>query len=343
MTPSEQRKHFDRYGWACSEDNLKTLPVSAAQEVRELTQWLTLEGRRSSVEEWFSSLNEDDQKIHGKFWNTGAWTQRMSHSKPNGANIFAIWPDDKKVLSAIDAIKKKYDSDLRACWEASPGSYLVGTDADGIQLRVLAHYMDSDVYVKAIMEGDKKLGTDIHNVNKSALGPICKSRDDAKTFIYAWLLGAGIPKVASILGCNQADAKGAVENFLDSLPELKRLKSVTIPRDARRGYFTGLDGRRVQCTSEHLMLAGYLQAGEAVVMKHSNVLWRKELDTTSIKYKQVNFVHDEWQTEVYDTELQAKGVGLVQVASIQTTGKNLGLLCPLDGSYSVGRNWKETH
>ena len=67
--------------------------------------------------------------------------------------------------------------------------------------------------------------------------------------------------------------------------------------DASRGYFDGLDGRKVQCNSEHLMLAGYLQNGEAVVMKHANVLWQKELKGLGIKYNQVDFVHDEWQTE----------------------------------------------
>jgi len=341
MTDEERKERFERYGWVCNEDNLSTLPPSAPEEAKDLAKWLTLEGRRSSVEEWLGCLTPEG-RIHGKFWPIGAWTERMSHSKPNQANIFAVYPEDKPVVSPIDAIKKKYDSTLRACWVASKGSWLVGTDADGIQLRILAHYMESEVYIDAILRGDKKLGTDIHNVNKDALGPICKSRDDAKTFIYAWLLGAGIPKVAAILGCSIPQASGAVSNFLDSLPELKRVKHLQVPRDARRGYFIGLDGRRVPCSSEHLMLAGYLQNGEAVIMKHANVLWRKTLQEAGVPFKQLDFVHDEWVTECPTKEV-AEIVGDHQVEAIRKTGELLGLRCSLDGTKKVGKNWKEVH
>lgn len=339
----DKKAHYARYGWTCNEDNLNTLPYTADPAAKKLAQWLTLQGRRTSVVEWLG-VQQPDGKIHGNFWPTGAWTQRMSHSSPNSANIFAVFPDDQTPRTPIEHIKSRYDSRLRACWEVPPDDWLVGTDADGIQLRILAHYMESEVYMKAILEGDKALGTDIHNVNKDALGPICKSRDDAKTFIYAWLLGASIPKVSSILGCNTTDASKAVSNFLSSLPELKRLKEVQIPRDAKRGFFVGLDGRRVKCTSEHLMLAGYLQAGEAVVMKHANVLWRKVLDTEGrVQYKQVNFVHDEWQTQVLGSRTDAEYVGKTQAQAITDVGKDLGILCPLSGSYNLGKNWKETH
>jgi DNA polymerase I-like protein with 3'-5' exonuclease and polymerase domains len=193
-----------------------------------------------------------------------------------------------------------------------------------------------------ITEGKKEDGTDIHNVNKSALGPICRTRDDAKTFIYAWLLGAGIPKIASILNCSQVQAKEAVQNFLDSLPELKQLKRIRIPHDARMGYFTGLDGRRVRCSSEHLMLSGYLQEGESTIMKHANVLWRKEADRLQVPYKQIDFVHDEWVVEC-GTQEDAERIGKIQEQAIEQTGKDLGLFCPLSGTSHIGKTWAEVH
>lgn len=340
----EKLEHYKRYGWTCSEDNLKTLPEDAPEGAKKLTEWLTLEGRRRSIVEWTNAQSEDN-KIHGKFWHIGAWTHRMSHSNPNQANIFSVWPDDREAETPIEKVKKEYDGALRACWTASPGCMLVGTDADAIQLRILTHYMQSKDYSEAILNGDKSIGTDIHNLNKDALGPICKSRDDSKRFIYSWLLGAGIPKIASILGCSTSAAKGAVSNFLDSIPELKRLKGVRIPRDAKRGYFVGLDGRRVKCSSEHLMLAGYLQAGEAVVMKHANVLWRKALveDHPEIAWRQIDFVHDEWVTEVEGGELETYIVGDYQRWAIEKTGEDLGLWMPLSGSTKVGKTWKDVH
>lgn len=337
----EREERFNRYGWKCNETNLNTLPASAPQGAKDLAKWLTLEGRRSSLEEWLGALGPDD-RIHGKFWHTGAWSGRMSHSNPNQANIFSPFPD-RKPTTPVEEIKEKYDRNLRALWEVEKDCWLVGTDADAIQLRILTHYMKSEKWRDAIVHGDKKLGTDIHSMNKKVIGPICKDRDNAKTFIYAWLLGASIPKIAEIFLSSIPQAKKANDDFLSAFPELKRLKTHKIPFDASRGYFEGLDGRLVNCDSEHLMLAGYLQNGEAVVMKHANVLWQKELKGTGINFKQLNFVHDEWQTKVKGSKEEAEEVGRVQRESIRNVGHELGLFCPLEGSTKIGKNWSETH
>lgn len=306
---------------------------------------MTLEGRRSSLQEWLTAVDRDTERIHGKFWHIGAWTHRMSHSSPNQANIPACWPKDKAgnkipAKSAVEEVKRRYDDDLRALFHTD--GYLVGADAEGIQLRILAHYMQSEAYRDAICEGRKEDETDIHNLNKRALGPICRTRDDSKTFIYAFLLGAGLPKIASILQCSVAQAKVAETNFLDSLPELKKVKNVMIPRDARKGYFIGLDGRQVKCNSEHLMLAGYLQNGETVVMKHANVLWRQAAWDEGIRFRQVDFVHDEWQSEC-PTLAEAERLGQLKCWAIEEVGKELDIFCPLTGNYVIGKNWKETH
>jgi DNA polymerase-1 len=339
-TDAEKKAHYDRYGWAVDESNLATLPDSAPQAAKDLVKWLTLEGRRKALVEWLKYCG-DDGKIHGKYWPIGAWTHRMSHSNPNQANIAAPFQGSPK--SPVEEIKARYDADMRHLWKASEGAWLVGTDAEGIQLRILAHYMKSQPYVDAICNGNKEDETDIHNMNKKALGPICRNRDNAKTFIYAFLLGASIPKVAEILNCSTKEASQAVKNFLEALPGLKKLKDWTIPNDARRGYFTGLDGRKVKCDSEHLMLTGYLQNGEAVIMKHANILWRTWAKSEGIPFKQVNLVHDEWQTEVYGTEEQAKRLGELQCKSLEQVGKDLSLFCPLAGNTKIGRSWYETH
>lgn len=332
---------FERYGWKVNETNLATLPAGAPEEIKGLVKWLTLEGRRSSLEEWLGQYDNHTGRIHGKFWHIGAWTHRMSHSAPNQANIPSVFHDEP--ISPVEEVKHKYDGAMRACFYAPEGSHLVGTDADGIQLRILAHYMRSNAYKNAILKGDKSAGTDIHSLNMKALGPVCRDRDTAKTFIYAWLLGAGIPKIASILNTNVAQASKAVNSFLSSLPELKKLKDIYIPRDAGRGYFKGLDGRKVQCDSEHLMLAGYLQNGEAVVMKWAMRLWTTQADKEGLQYDLVDFVHDEWQTIVYGDRSKAERMGEIQRASIAQAGRELGLFCPLEGSTTIGHSWKETH
>lgn len=321
-------EHFRKYGWRVNETNLATLPSEAPAAAHKLVEWLTLESRRSTLEEWISAFNQETHRIHGRFSHIGAWTGRMSHSEPNMANI--------------PGHGSAYGDEMRSLWQAQPESYLVGVDADGIQLRILAHYMEDQSFIDALTKGSKDDGTDAHTLNQRALGVICSSRDTAKTFIYAFLLGAGIGKIAQILDCSHEEAREAVDNFLSYYPGLRALKDHRIPADASRGYFVGLDGRLVACDSEHLMLAGYLQNGEAVVMKTANLIWRQKLEEEKIPYRQVNFVHDEWQVEFSNLTDATKGSTLI-TSAITEAGIQLNVKCPLAGNSSIGRNWLETH
>lgn len=341
MTEQDPRgEKFAKYGWMCNETNLNTLPEDAPEGAKNLATWLTLEGRRSSLVEWLGHV-KDDGRIHGRFTHIGAWTGRMAHSAPNQANIPAAFHGEPK--TAVDAVKAKYDGPMRALWGVEKGNWLVGTDAEGIQLRILAHLMNSQEYIDAIVTGKKEDETDIHNVNKRALGLPHVTRDMAKTFIYAFLLGAGPGKVAEILRVNHRTAADAMDNFTNSISGLANLKNNVIPYIAKRGWFKGLDGRKVKVPSEHKVLAGMLQNGEAVVMKHAALLWSKRAKEEGIKFKLVTWPHDEWQTEVCGEYATAVRLGEIQRQAIVDTGVNLGIVCPLAGSTDIGKDWYSTH
>ena len=337
----EKLAQFEKYGWQVSEGNLATLPDTAPEGARRLAEWLTLADRSSTLTEWLECYNPATGRIHGTFRPIGAWTHRMSHSKPNTGNITRVILD--KSGHPIMGGAGFYNADMRAMWCVPPGRAMVGVDAEGIQLRVLAHLMGDPAFIHGVTHGKKETGDDPHTLNMKALGPVCKDRDTAKTFIYAWLLGAGVAKVATILGCSQAEAKAAVEQFIEAYPGLKELKEVIIPRDAARGYFIGLDKRLVRCDNTHLMLAGYLQNGETVVMKTATRIWMDQLRQSKLLDRTIllNMVHDEWQTET-DPSV-AEYVAQVQKDSIRQAGEMLDLRCPLAGSSSIGTNWMETH
>lgn len=341
---NEKKKHLSKYGWTVSEDNLSTLPADAPSGPKALAKWLTLEGRRSSLVEWINQVGSDG-RIHGTINSIGAWTGRCAHNSPNTANIPSVFHGEPK--TAVEEVKKQYDAHLRACWMTPSGSFLVGTDADGIQLRVLAdilwRYFDADQYARAIMEGSKENETDIHNVNKRALGLNHATRDMAKTFIYAWLLGAGVAKTAQILKVNQRQATEARDNFVKSIDGLAKLKNKLIPAVGEQGHFTGYDGRKVIVPSTHKALAGMLQNAESVLMKHTLLRWTSDARKLGINFKLVGFIHDEYQTEVIGTEEEARALGKLQADSMLAVGEELGFKIPTPGSYDVGKNWLDTH
>ena len=345
--------------WKLCEDNFATLPASAPKAAHSLIERMIIETRIRKLDEWSSAYSPATGRVHGKFLPIGTWTGRMAHRQPNMGNISA----EKSIKYKGDALKRLATSlgrQMRELWIADDSSsWLVGTDAEGIQLRIFAHYINDPKFTESLIHGNKDSGTDPHSINAGILG--C-TRDTAKTFIYAFLLGAGDAKIGEILGVDANRGRLSKDAFIAAYPGLRLLKDRVIPGDAARGYFIGLDGRKVYCNDEHLMLAGYLQNGETVVMKHANILWRKELNglsrllSTSVQhdrsqdelrreilYKQVNFVHDEWQTNVRGSKEDADYVGRIQAASIQQVGRELGVKCPLAGQYSLGRNWLETH
>ncbi len=354
--------YFRTYGWSIDEDNLATVPSDAPEAIRVLVRWRMLQSRVSKMEEWIKALRDSDT-IHPTIIGIGTVTHRCAHVNPNVGNIPSVAPKyDPK--GPIYPEASELGKQLRSMWIARPGRVLVGTDADSIQLRGLAHYMDDARFTEALIKGRKEDGTDAHSLNKEALGPVCSTRDVAKTFIYAWLLGAGVGKVAQILNCGKSAAREAIEQFIRHYPGLRRVKEETIPFDARHGFFKGFDGRKVIPKGSdfdqrvYYMLSGYLQNGEALIMKHATPIWMKAAWEQDIPFWWVNFVHDEWQTETIDDgglKRNAKGtweaaegcyayrLGALQSDAIRLVGVQFSLRCPLAGQSKFGYNWLETH
>lgn len=338
-------------GWKVNENNLETLPPSAPVGARLLAKRILLEARRRTLTEWLAlaepDTNHQGTRIHGKFYGIGAWTHRMAHQNPNTANI----PNEFDTAGK----KKPYGKELRALWMAPRNRLLVGVDAEGIQLRIFAHYINDPEFTDALVKGRKDDKTDPHSLNQRILGSVCKSRAAAKRFIYALLLGAGLSKLAEILGCEEQQAKQALGNLMGRYQGWARLKDEVFPQDARRGWFTGLDGRKVRIPGDaegsrrHLAMSGYLQNGEAVVMKSATLKWWQKLEDYDARL--VNFVHDEWQTECPNNMEVALAIAKMQADSLREVGEDLNLLCPLAGSYynedikdyTIDVNWSKTH
>lgn len=338
--------HLRIYGWKVSENNLATLPDSAPEATRMLVERFLVEKRRSTLEEYLNASTphpevSNQYSIHGTFNHIGTWSGRMSHSNPNLGNPPSIY--SKYNSQNLKDIADHYGREIRKCFIAPEGYKLIGVDADGIQARIFAHYINDAGFIERLVNGRSEDGTDIHSYHWKQFQPACKSRADAKTFFYAWLLGAGVAKIASIFGCSQKQAREVRKLIVDIYPGLEYLITKVIPKDAAKGYIKGLDGRLVKVPDERRVLAAYLQNGEAVIMKHASIQWFDQLPEMMIPFKFVNFVHDEWETIVSNDPEIIKIVSDIQVKSIEDMGIKFKLNCPLKGNAKVGNNWLDVH
>lgn len=313
FTPTRQPK--------LSDDILEKINIP---EAASIVRYLLLEKRITQIQSWVDAA-DDDGIVHGSINTNGAVTGRMTHNGPN--------------MGQIPASYSPFGKECRRCWIPRYGWKLVGIDASGLELRMLAHYMNDPVYTETVVNGRKEDGTDIHTVNMRAAG--LSDRDTAKTFIYAFLYGAGPAKIGLICGVSVADAKVLIDNFLAKTPALKALKE-KVSRHSKKGYLPGLDGRKLWVRSEHAALNTLFQAAGALVMKVALILLDKRLSNIySGSYAFVANVHDEWQIEC-DPSI-AIIVGEWGKLAIKKAGELLKLRCPLDGDYNVGTSWAETH
>lgn len=150
-------------------------------------------------------------------------------------------------------------------------------------------------------------------------------------------------KTASILRVNTREASAARDRFERSIGGLYQLKNELVPYVAKQGYFTGYDGRKVLVPSKHKTLAGILQNGETVLMKHSLLNFHAKLRKTDIRFKLVGFIHDEMQVEVIGSKEEAEFVGQTIADTMLQTGVDLGFKIPTPGSYDIGKTWSDTH
>ena len=167
-----------------------------------------------------------------------------------------------------------------------------------------------------------------------------KNRDQAKTFIYAFLYGAGPDKIGKIVGAGKEQGKMLIKRFLSNLPALRRLRE-QVENAGRRGKIKAIDGRYLKVRNAHSALNTLLQGAGAIICKHwllriTHRVYYKKLDV-----KLVASVHDEYQFEVANKDV-GEFCSITKIA-IKETENLLKLRCPLDNDYKVGVTWAETH
>ena len=287
-------------------------------EAKKIAEYLMLQKRIAQIESWIDAV-QSDGRVHGKVISNGAVTGRMTHHSPNMAQV----PNTSAV----------YGAECRELWTVEKGMKLVGIDASGLELRMLAHYMKDEAYTNEVVSGD------VHTANQKAAG--LETRNQAKTFIYAFLYGAGDSKIGKIIGGGAKEGEELKLRFLRNTPKLEELRKTIKGLLLNKQTLPGLDGRRLHVRSEHSALNTLLQGAGAIVMKKALVILDQKLRDAGIKYKFVANVHDEWQIEVEAS--RAEEAGKLGVESIKEAGEAFSMRCPLTGEYRVGDNWKDTH
>ena len=309
-------KHTEKGNVVVDETTLASIDMD---EAKVLAEYLMLQKRAAQVKSWLEAINPKTGRVHGRVLTLQTITGRMAHASPNMAQVPAVY--------------SPYGAECRGCWTVpSDKKVLVGIDASSIELRMLCHYMKDEDYTTQVVSGD------IHTYNQQLAE--LPSRDQAKTFIYALLYGAGAAKIGSIIGKGAAEGQEIMDRFFLNLSSFQDLKT-KVNKAAERGWIAGLDKRTLHIRTVHASLNTLLQGGSAILMKRALVIFDKLIKEQGLNAIFVANVHDEWQLEV-DKD-HGDVVGKLGVDAIKRAGDYYKLRCPLDGEYKVGTSWAETH
>ena len=311
------KKHTDKGNVIVNEEVLDGIDLP---EAKKISRYLLLQKRIAQIKSWIEACDDNDSRVHGRVLTLKTITGRMAHHSPN--------------MAQIPAVRSPYGKECRECWTVeNPYTHsIVGTDASGLELRCLAHLMNDANFTEEVLNGD------IHTANMKMAG--LTDRDQAKTFIYAFMYGAGASKIGKIVGKGAKEGQVLIDRFLSNMPALKRIRD-GVTKAGMRGKIKGIDGRLLHVRSPHAALNTLLQGAGAVVCKLWLVNMNKRIQASGVDAKLVASIHDEYQYEVAKKDVQK--FGSITKDAMKDTEHQLQMKCPLDNEWKEGTTWAQTH
>ncbi len=285
--------------------------------------WTTLRSRRGVVEGWIENLKNN--RLHGNLWVVGTPTFRCRH----------------EVIANLPAVTAELGKELRELLTAEPGRKIVGADSSGNQFRSLAHYAKDDNLTNQIMSGD------IHQYNADIIDT---DRRTAKTWIYAFLFGAGATKLGKVLTGvgNIKRGKQSIEAYGNAIPGLKDLKDKLVSMwnvtdchsSSLEGYIPGLDGRKVYTPQDYQTLNYLLQSCEAITTKAAVAYQMRKIKEENLDAEPRLYYHDEVAWSAADKD--ANRVLEILIESFAEGPKEMGVDI-MAGEGTIGNNYAEVH
>lgn len=307
---------------------------------RRVKERITWRHRRSQIEGWLKHVRTDNTIPAGANTN-GTNTGRMRHSIVVNIPKANHYKETGDLIWETDHQKDIYGTQMRSLFIPREGYKLIGHDAAGLELRMLAHYMNDPEFTREVISGD------IHSFNQRKAN--LPTRDAAKTFIYALIYGAGDAKIGNIIGGTADDGAKIKSEYFRALPRLKKFIE-SVKRASGRGWLRGLDGRRVYMRRDaqgriarSKAVNTLLQHAGSIVMKKSCVILWDEVKRAQIDAHKVLDMHDEGQSEVKDDPKIIEQYCNLAVNSIIQAGEYFKLNVPLAAECKVGNNMAETH
>jgi len=242
-----------------------------------------------------------------------------------GINIQQVAKPSKQIIK---------DFIIRELFIPEPGSLWFHADARQIEYRLFAHFANVRRILDRYVEDPL---TDFHNVVLEMVRPVVAAitRNQAKDLNFAKIYGAGLAKIAAMLGVDETEAARFVNAYDRAFPEAKMLLQRASRTAKERGFVRTMLGRRAYFPGGeflHAALNRVIQGTAADIMKLKIVELHRERKRTGFKMRLT--MHDEVDGDVPDLESARMVTEILDRQSLDTR-------VPILWETGTGANWRE--
>ena len=279
-------------------------------------------------------VNPRTGRIHTTFDQAGTATGRLASRDPNLQNI---------------PIRTELGRQIRAAFLPEPGWKILSADYSQIELRLLAHFSQDPVLLKAFGSNQ-----DIHSRTAElvfGVPPLLQSgehRRRAKAVNFGIVYGLSAFGLSQQLGIEPSEAQQFIDHYFATYAGVRRYIEKCLEQVRHSGVVRTLFGRLrpiPEINSRNAQQRGFaertaintpLQGTAADLIKLAMIRIHDELARQGLRARMLLQVHDELLLEAPDEEVAAAS-SLVKRAMEQAAA----LSVPLVAEVGVGDNWRD--
>ncbi len=323
----------------------KNKSISTAQDVLEfladkhelprlVLEYRHLSKLKSNYVDALPLLADADSRVHTTFQAAATATGRLSSVNPNLQNI---------------PVRTELGREIRAAFTCAHGTRLLSADYSQIELRLLAHFSDDPLLMRAYAEN-----IDIHPLTASEVFgvPVDKmdkeTRNRAKAVNFGIVYGISAFGLAAQLGIPQAEAKAYIDRYFARYQGVRKFIEKTLAQTRKDGSVRTMFGRtrpipdiesrnpNQRGFAERTAINSPLQGTAADLIKLAMISLDRKLAERKLETRMVLQVHDELLFEVPLAETEE--VAALVRAEMEGVVR---LKVPIVAHLAFGPNWRD--
>lgn len=319
--------------------NVEVLNILSAEHElpREILNYRSLAKLKSTyVDALLNQVDPKTGRVHTHYNQTIAETGRLSSTDPNLQNI---------------PIRSEDGAKIRQAFIPRPGCVLLSADYSQIELRVVAHFSEDPVLLKAFAARE-----DVHRITAAGVFGVSeeqvtpKQRASGKTLNFAVIYGQTPYGLSRQLGVSQKEAKEYIDNYFSKYRGVQKFREKVLAEARETGEVRTLLGRRrfvpdlksqnfgVRQLAERVAFNTVIQGTAADIIKKAMLAIDRAMTEEKLKSRMLMQVHDELVFEVAEEERKR----IKKIVKQHMEGV-VEFKVALTVEMGEGKNWAEAH